>query len=125
FIKLMFDEGRPSDDYSDSMKFAVHKLDPDNKGAESVKLNWYINGLGNSTVAKIDGDDRAFGFAPDHGKWALGSEKGKDTGKYGGKTRTFEFSNGIFITQTVTIEPSEPIEVAPKEYKRLLNTCLV
>ena len=136
FVEIQFDEGRPSEDYSDSMKFAVHKVDPDNKSAEKVKLNWYVNGLGNSTVAKIDGNDFAFGFAPDHGKWALGSEKGKDVSpatwsppknmdKYGGKTRTFEFSNGIFITQTVTVEPGDPVQIASGEYKRLLTNCLV
>ena len=118
------------------MKFAVHKVDPDDKGAEKVKLNWYVNGLGNSTVAKIDGNDFAFGFAPDHGKWALGSEKGKDVSpatwsppqildKYGGKKRTFEFSNGIFVTQTVTVEPSDPVQIPSGEYKRLLTNCLV
>jgi hypothetical protein len=125
YVLLKFDEGRPNEDYRDSMTFAVHKIDPDNKGSENVKLNWYENGLGNSTVAKIDNNDYAFGFAPDHGKWALGSEKGKDVGKYGGKSREFEFSNGIFITQTVTIEPGEAVEMAKGEYKRLLNTCLV
>jgi hypothetical protein len=136
FIEIQFDEGRPSEDYSDSMKFAVHKVDPDNKGAEKVKLNWYVNGLGNSTVAKIDGNDFAFGFAPDHGKWALGSEKGRDVSpatwsppqtldKYGGKKRTFEFSNGIFVTQTVTVEPSDPVQIPSGEYKRLLTNCFV
>ena len=107
------------------MTFAVHKLDPDNKGTAPVKLNWYVNGLGNSTVTRIDDQDRMFGFAPDDGKWALGSEKGKVAGDYGGKTRTFEFSSGVFITQTVTIMPGEPVQMASGEYKRLLNMCLV
>src|SRR5262249_39651566 len=123
FVMVQFDEGRKGDEkeYRDRMTFAVHKLDPDNKGTPPVKLNWYANGLGNSTVVQINGVDRMFGFAPDDGKWALGSEKGKDTGKHGGKTRTFEFSGGIFVTQTVTIEPGEPIEMEKGEYKRLLN----
>jgi hypothetical protein len=125
YVMLKFDEGRQSVNYTDSMNFAVHKVDPDNKGAETVKLNWYDNGFGNSTVARIDGSDFAFGLAPDHGKWALGSEKGRAVGKYGGKARTFEFTNGIFVTQTVTIEPSEPVQVASGEYQRLLTQCLV
>lgn len=123
FVKLVFDEGKiGGPNYTDSMMFAVHKLDPDNKGAPSVKLNWYENGFGNSVVAKIDGKEKAFGFAPDHGAWA--SKKGKSDFKYGGKERTFEI-DGIWVTQTVTIEPGDPVEIKPGEYKRLLNTCLV
>ena len=133
FVMLKFDEGRPAgaQDYSDSMKFAVHKLDPDNKGVPPVKLNWYENGLGNSTVLKIDGREVAFGNAPQDGRWAIGFEKegqkaGKYGGKDGGKMRKFDFQDhGIYVTQTVTIEPGEPVEIKPNEYKRLLNMCLV
>ena len=124
-LKLVFDEGKLGADYTDSMNFAVHKLDPSNANAASVKLNFYPNGFGNSIVAKIDGKDAAFG---ETGKWARGFEKGgKPAGKHpGGKTRTFEFSKeGVNVTQTVTIEPGDPIEVRPGEFKRFLSTCLV
>ncbi len=124
-VKLVFDEGRlGGDHYTDSMMFAVHQLFPDDKGKPSVKLNWYENGFGNSVVAKIDNKEKAFGFSPDHGSWAPTNEKGQSAGKYGGKKRTFDI-DGIYITQTVTIEPGEPVEVKPGEYKRFLNTCLV
>jgi hypothetical protein len=123
YVKIVFDEGKPGDTVTDTMNFAVHKIDPDNKGAPSIKLNWYDNGFGNSIVAKIDGTDAAFGV---DGKWPLGSQTGKKAGKYGdGKSRTFEFDKGVYITQTVTVEPGEPVEVKPGEYKRLLDTCLV
>lgn len=124
FIKIEFDEGRAGPNYTDSMSFAIHKLDPDGKD-QPVKLNWYVNGFGNSTVLKIDDQDQVFGFAPDHGIWSGDSRTGgKNAGKYGGKSRTF-ISKNIFITQTVTYQPSDAVEVGKGEYKRLLNTCLV
>jgi hypothetical protein len=125
FVELKFDEGRTKGpNYRDSMTFALHKIDRDNPGAPKLKLNYYENGLGNSTVVKIDGVDKAFGKSPKYGLWAKGSEKGTPTGKWGGMTRTFDM-DGIRVTQTVTIEPSDPIEVAPGQFKRLLNMALV
>jgi hypothetical protein len=127
FIKIEFDEGRSKDkkEYTDSMTFAVHQLLPEIK-----KLNWYDNGFGNSTVVKIDGADKTFGNYPNHGQWSGDSKKGgidvlDSKGKKKGKKRVFAFDGGIEVTQIVTIEPGEPIEVSPGEYKRLLNTCLV
>lgn len=130
FVKIKFDEGRAGPNFTDSMTFAVHKvLDPDKPG-ETQKLNWYENGFGNSTVVKIDGIDATFGIVPDHGIWDKEFRTGaKKAGEYGGeesgRTRTFMFSKGIFVTQTVTLVPSDHVEVKPGEYKRLLNACLV
>jgi hypothetical protein len=144
-VKIVFDEGRQGDDYKDTMNFAVHKIDPIDKNAPSVKLNWYENGYGNSIVAQIDGKDAVFGDAGVSGKWFKGKEfdpakdppkggfsdvdytkGGLTAGKFGGKKRTYDFQKeGIHITQTVTIEPGEAVEVAPGEYKRQLTTCLV
>jgi hypothetical protein len=122
FIKIVFNEGRGAINYTDTMTFAAHKLDPANPGM-SVKLNYYDNGFGNSSVVKIDGKEFTFGLAPEHGKWTGDAKK---AGEYdGGKSRTFEFSGGILVTQTVTIEPGEPVQVGPNDYKRLLNTCLI
>lgn len=122
FIKIIFDEGRAGVNYTDSMKFGVHKIDPEDKST-SIKLNYYDNGLGNSTVIRIDDKDGAFGEVPMSGKWVRGQEKeGKKFEN--GKARAFE-SSGITVTQTVTIVHSDAVEVKPGEYKRLLNTCLV
>lgn len=129
-VKLVFDEGKLGNDYNDSMNFAVHKVDPTDKNAPSVKLNWYDNGFGNSIVAQIDGKDAVFGDLG-YGKWYSDdkvdyTKRGLDAGKYGGKKRTFYFQKeGIQITQTVTIEPGDTVQIAPGEYKRQLTTCLV
>ena len=129
YVMVKFDEGRLDKDYTDSMNFGVHKISPDDKNAGSVRLNWYPNGAGNSTVALIDAKEAVFGAIPGSGKWAKGSEnEGKPAGEYpGGKTRTFDFtSSGIYVTQTVTIEPGEPMQIhGGGEYKRLLNMCLI
>lgn len=120
-VKLVFDEGRVTGpDYNDTMMFAVHRVFPDKK---TIKLNWYENGKGNSTVIKIDGQDKTFGFTPDDGIWAPGNEKGKKVGQYGGMERTFDIK-GVYITQSVTIEPGDAEETEGK-FKRPLNTCLV
>jgi hypothetical protein len=132
-VKIVFDEGKLGKDYTDSMNFAVHKIDPKDKSAPSVKLNWYENGFGNSIVAQIDGKDAVFGDAGLSGKWYSDKDKKTDftraglpAGKYGGKTRTYEFQKeGIHISQTVTIEPGDTVQVAPGEYKRQLTTCLI
>ena len=124
FVKIVFDEGRGVDGYTDSMNFAVHKIDPEDKDYD-VKLNWYVNGFGNSTVINVDGKDNMFGDVPTGGTWAGDSKKGgKVLDKLGGKKRTWDIK-GVLVTQTVTIVPSDPVEVKNGEYKRLLNTCLV
>ncbi|MBI1829951.1 MAG: hypothetical protein HYR84_00710 [Planctomycetes bacterium] len=131
YIELVFDEGRRRDEphHTDSMMFAVHRIDPANKAAKA-KLNYYENGFGNSVVLKIDGLERAFGNSPEHGIWAIGYEKGKFAQSVakegpGGKTRIFDM-NGIYVTQTATIEPGEPfLDPETKTYKRRLDTCLV
>ena len=127
-VLVKFDEGRLDKDYSDTMNFAVHKINPDDKDAASVKLNYYANGAGNSIVAMIDGREAVFGAIPGAGAWAKGSENG---GKHverkfgpGGKSRTYDFG-GILVTQTVTVEPSDPVPDAAGDYRRLLNLCLV
>src|SRR5207244_3629442 len=56
-VKLVFDEGRDGKEYNDSMMFAVHRLFPEDKSKASLKLNWYENGAGKSTVLRIDGKD--------------------------------------------------------------------
>jgi hypothetical protein len=121
-IKIVFDEGlRDDKSYADTMMFAVHKLNPDDEN-DKVKLNYYENGMGNSVVVRIDGKDLTFGKQGLGGRWT--SAQGKDIGRYGGKTRTFEFTKaGIFVTQTVTLEPGDPVLVNG-EYVRPLNLCL-
>src|SRR5262249_20974032 len=37
FIKIVFDEGKDGADFTDSMAFAVHKIDPNIKAAPSIK----------------------------------------------------------------------------------------
>lgn len=128
-VKIEFDEGRRGPDYHDSMNFAVHKVDPKGQ-SPSVKLNYYENGFGNSTVIQVNGKDAVFGDAPLNGKWYSDSKVdyakgGLPAGKYGGKKRTFDFTKeGIRVTQTVTLEPGDPVDVGG-ETKRQLNMCLV
>jgi hypothetical protein len=133
FIMVQFDEGvGPNKKKEDTghMNFAVHKLFPDNKGLPGVKLNWYENGAGNSTVLKVDGTDKTFGRTPDHGLWVGDSRKGgievfdDKTKRKKGKKRVFDFS-GVEVTQTVTIEPGDSAEIEPGKYRRKLDTCLV
>lgn len=130
-VKIVFDEGKLDKNYNDTMNFAVHKIDPTDSNAPSIKLNWYENGLGNSIVAQIDGKDEAFGEAGVTGKWYSDKKvdythAGVPAGRYGGKKRTYDFQKeGIHVTQTVTIEPGETIQTGPGEYKRQLTTCLV
>lgn len=129
-IKLEFDEGRRDKDFNDTMNWAVHKINPRDPKAERVKLNYYDNGSGNNIIVKIDNKDYVFGEPPASGQWYKDKDVdyrngGVAEGKYGGKKRTFEFSGNIRVTQTVTIEPSDLIEVKPGEYKRLLATALV
>ena len=94
------------------MKFAVHKLDLDNPAPNRSSFNWYVNGLGNSTVAKIDGGLR-LGFAPDHGKWASALRKARTLVR---RQRAPSNSNGIFYPDRHH-QPSEPIEIAGKDDK--------
>src|ERR1044072_1223425 len=104
------------------MNFAVHKIDPKDPKAASVKLNWYENGMGNSTVARIDSKDYPMGFEAS-GRWTGPAKEG---GQFGGKTRTFDFSTsktGIQVTQSVIIVPGDP-PGGPGESKRPLNLCL-
>ncbi len=132
YVMVKFDEGRLGNDYTDTMNFAVHKIDPDDKSLASVKLNYYANGAGNSIVAMIDGKEAIFGAVP--GQRASGAAKGSENGgkhvkksrKFGpgGKSRTFDF-NGILITQTVTVEPGDAVPDHRGDYRRLLNMCLV
>ncbi len=118
-IKVVFDEGNAGADYSDSMMFAVHKIDPQNSSGSSTKLNWYVNGLGNSVVVRIDDKDYTFG-KPRFGFWK--PQKAEDAGTYGGRKRTFEFRD-IAVTQTVTLVPGDP-EPVKGEYIRPINVCL-
>jgi hypothetical protein len=123
-VKLVFNEGR-ADANDDSMTFGVHRVFPEDPAKPSVRLNWYPNGGGNSVVAKID--DRASIFGVD-GLWASDrTGLPMPAGKHGnGKTRTFHFTKeALHVTQTVTVEPGDPIQTGPDEYKRLLNMCLV
>ncbi|MBI2805198.1 MAG: hypothetical protein HYX68_09500 [Planctomycetes bacterium] len=121
-IRIVFDEGVKGADYTDSMMFAVHKLGAGNRG--DVKLNWYDNGLGNSTVARIDMGDNVFGNT-NFGFWQPAGPA-KSVGRPGGKERTFVFSKSdVRVTQTVTIETGEPVQLTSGQFKRPLNVCMV
>lgn len=130
-VILKFDEGKIDKDYNDTMNWAIH-INPKDKNAPPIKLNYYLNGSGNTIVVKIDNKDHVFGEPPTHGHWYKDktvdhSKGGIAVGRpgYGGKKRTFVLSGDIRVTQTVTIEPSDPIEVKPGDYKRFLATALV
>ncbi len=110
----------------DHMTFAIHKLNLVDPTATPIKLNYYDNGFGNSIVVRIDTrPDQVFG-KPVDGDWTDNGKGSKQVGQFGdGRQRTFNFKRDkIHLTQTVTLEPSDPDPNIPGEKKRLLNTCL-
>lgn len=133
-IKLVFDEGAKSkdSDTNDTMNWAVHAVDPSDPNGPPIRLNFYKNGAGNNIIVKVDNRDFVFGEPNNLNDWLRAGKEdhrigGIEVGRPGlnGKKRTFEdFKTKIRITQTVTIEPTEPVEVKKGEYKRFLATAL-
>ena len=108
--------------FSDRMTFGIAKLDPDNRTGPGRRLIYGDFGHTNSTILLVDGKERVFGHRA-AGRWIVPP---RDVGRYGGKTATYQFKDEpIAVTQEVSIVPGESIEVAPEEYRRLLDTCLV
>lgn len=123
-ILIRHNEGFKGKDDDDHMTFAVYKIDLKDKDAPPLKFNYYETGAGNSTMLAIDkrpdmvlGDKVA-------GSWV--GKGSKKAGQFGdGRSRTFNFERDlIHVTQTVTLEPSDPDPNIADEKKRFLNTCL-
>ncbi len=123
-ILIRHNEGLKDKEDDDHMTFAVFKIDPIDKDAPKVKLNYYENGGGNSVMLLIDNKPgQVFGHNV-AGDWL--AKTSKKAGQFGdGRTRTFNFrKDDIHVSQTVTLEPSDPDPNIREEKKRLLNTCL-
>jgi hypothetical protein len=93
-----------------------------------TRLTFNPYGRTNTTVVRIDGQDRVFGL-PRDGKWLkLNGNSPAFTSKteWGGtKTEcTWMFDGDVQVTQIVEIVPGEPVEVGG-QFKRLLDTTLV
>jgi hypothetical protein len=109
---------------SNTMTFGLAKLDPDlGKVKDPLRLTFGPRGHTNNTVVLIDGKEKLLGFPVSGGRW---QEKSiKDIPPYGGKFATFELPNGIQVSQVAQLVPGEPVQVTPREYKRLIDTCLI
>jgi hypothetical protein len=115
---------REKDIVHDNMNFGVVKLDPGlGKISDPPRLTYGRRGHTNSTLLLVDGKEKVFGHKVG-GRWF---ELPKDIpGGHGGKSCVYEFdSDRLFVTQQVSIVPGEPVETAPQQYTRFLDTCLV
>jgi len=109
-----------------SMRFGLVKIDDVNDPNTFKKLTFDSRGTTNSTLFKIDGIPRFFGFRD--GMWESKPRiipADRPGGFPRGMTGAWMFLGKIQATQTVTTIPGEPVEVAPGVYKRFLDTCLV
>jgi len=108
-VKVFFD----GKDQQNTMRFGLST-------ADNKMLTFDGRGRTNSTVVRIDGRDRMFGFGD--GKYTLPETK---SGDYGGKKAAWYFEDMVEVTQTVERIPGEPQVVEKGEYKRLIDTVLV
>jgi hypothetical protein len=115
------------------MQFGVVALDPSHPKEAYTKLTYSLYGRTNTTVVRIDNNDRAFGIRD--GRWEKQADrpggKGKtpalrSTTKWGGQKSecVWMFDDGIQVTQIVEVVPGEPVETRDG-FRRLLDTVLV
>ncbi len=117
-------------------RFGVVALDPKHPGAAPKKLTYDRYGRTNTTVVRIDGNDRVYGAVD--GKWEKWEERPLDNnqtyktpaikskGKFGGDKVEYVWlhNEGVQVTQIVEVIPGEPVET-PDGFKRLMDTTLV
>lgn len=110
-----------------TMKFGLVKIDDVSNPGAFKRLTWDSRGKSNSTLLRIDGLDRLFA-SRDSGEWEIKPKiipADNPQAFPRGMTGAWMFLGKIQATQTVTVIPGEPVEVAPGVYKRFLDTCLV
>jgi hypothetical protein len=119
-----------------SMRFGIVTVDPKHPNAAGKKLTYSQYGTTNTTVVRIDGTDRVYGFS--NGEWKslkeIRDDKGQlrqspavhSKGKWGGEKVecVWMHSEGVQVTQIVEVIPGEPVETA-EGLKRFLDTTLV
>lgn len=109
-----------------TMRFGLVKVEDINDPSTFKKLTYYPDGRSNSTLFKIDSLERLFGIRD--GRWEI-KPKIIPAERPGaiprGMAGTWMFLEKIQATQTVTMIPGEPVEIAPGVYKKFLDTCLV
>ncbi len=128
-IGILFDHG-PGDKKLpvsglNRLTFGVVKWDgPPGKASSSYsKLTFDERGQKNRTVLLIDDRPKVFGKLPE-GKWSVPAYDVK--GRKFAKSGTFAYqAENIFVTQEVSLEKGEPIQVAPEKYEAVYDTCLV
>src|SRR5205823_2545065 len=104
----------------ESMRFGVVAIDP--KGGQPKKLTYDRFGRTNTTVVRIDGEDRLFGAV--NGRWVTRSASASGKWAGGGTKSVWMFDENIQVTQVVEVIPGEPVET-PTGFKRFLDTVLV
>jgi hypothetical protein len=119
-----FTKERDKEVVNESMTFGLARLDPElGRVKDSLRLTYGRRGHTNNTLVLIDGKERLFGMKSSQGSWVT---RPKDiAGSFGGKYCVYEFPGQVQVAQYVQLIPGEPVQVAPKEYKRLVDTCLV
>ncbi len=126
------DIGKPMPDI---MTFGLVAKDRRAPGNQAKKLTFDRYGRTNSTVLRIDGQDRLFGFG--NGRWEKKEKKEKvnlvtpglpveNKWKldYPGTKSIWMHDEGIQVTQTVEIVPGEPVETGDG-FKSFLDTARV
>ena len=114
------DEAKRKDKLTQMMKFGMVKVVDLHNSSENPKLIYDEFGRTNSTMVKIDQQNRVFAN-PSTGYWHSkpvlhGNMKG---------IASWMFNESVLVTQTVEVIRGEPIEVAPGKDKSLLDTCLI
>ena len=119
-----FDKKKVDPTLGHSMMTGLLAYDPvAGKKGDAKKLIYHQTGQTNSVMLKIDDDERIFGQTTKGGRYAMTPKNALSD--YPGKVCAFEFlPQLIVVTQEVKVVPGEPYEVAPGEYKRLLDTVL-
>jgi hypothetical protein len=108
----------------DTMRFGVTMLGEKDQAGNPKRLTYDAYGRTNNTVVRVGGQDFIFGELP--GVWVEkeGKLEADKTGRVpqGARSVWLLKDQGIQVTQTVEIVPSDP---GPGETKRKLKTCLV
>jgi predicted secreted protein len=119
------DNGKPN---TRSMKFGLTTV-PLNPKLPAKKLTYDRRGKTNSTVIRINGQNRAFGFENrGETQWLTLAEQfadGKGTKSVWLYTDKSRASLRVQVTQSVEIVAGEPIEDNQGKHRRFLDTCRI
>ncbi len=121
-VKISFDDkgvDERGQRLTGTMRFGISALDPGQPGVNR-KLTYDPHGRTNSTVVRIDGQERMFGLGL--GNWTV--QSAPSGGQWGGTRAVWMTGENLQITQTVGLIPGQPVETAGAP-RRFLNTALV